>query len=142
MFSSKLEVVCICAFGCVFALNITINNFGLGYIGIAVISPSGLTSHCQRSFPSMAMCVLVCILLWGAEFVLGLMVIGIRCAAAFTMAVIMVAGKADHKSIMWFSVESQALLYCCAVLCTCVSRRSGREGTQRIWHCCVHVHTC
>merc|ERR1719210_2956094 len=34
--NSRFEVFCVVIFGCVFALNIALNNFSLGYISIAV----------------------------------------------------------------------------------------------------------
>merc|ERR1712137_971872 len=34
--NTKFEVFCVIVFGCVFALNIALNNFSLGYISIAV----------------------------------------------------------------------------------------------------------
>merc|ERR1719215_1807397 len=93
------EKICVIIFGCVFALNIALNNFSLGYISIAVnliirsclplttfLSQQGLAVVGLYPFKQCKM------------LEVSLMVAGVFCAAAFTIAKIMGAGKASHES--------------------------------------------
>eukprot|EP00405_Crypthecodinium_cohnii_P016391 CAMPEP_0206445764 /NCGR_PEP_ID=MMETSP0324_2-20121206/15714_1 /ASSEMBLY_ACC=CAM_ASM_000836 /TAXON_ID=2866 /ORGANISM="Crypthecodinium cohnii, Strain Seligo" /LENGTH=483 /DNA_ID=CAMNT_0053914065 /DNA_START=122 /DNA_END=1573 /DNA_ORIENTATION=+ len=95
--NSGFEVFCVVIFGCVFALNIALNNFSLGYISIAVnliirsclplstfLSQQGLAIFGLYPFKPCR---------WKE---ITLMVIGCLCAGAFTMARIM--GSAASKS--------------------------------------------
>merc|ERR1719150_2556639 len=87
---SVKEVVSILIFGCVFAMNIALNNFSLGYISIAVnlIIRSCLPLTTYLSQQGLAMIGLYpfkhCKVLE-----VSLMVFGVICAAAFTTAKIM-----------------------------------------------------
>jgi len=84
------EVGCVVIFGCVFALNIALNNFSLGYISIAVnlIIRSCLPLTTFLSQQGLAV--------WGMYpwkpcrcKEIFLMVIGVVCAGAFTVAHVM-----------------------------------------------------
>jgi len=88
------EKLCVIIFGCVFALNIALNNFSLGYISIAVnliirsclplttfLSQQGLA---QFGLYTKKPCRVLEI---------SLMVIGVICAGVFTMASIMASNK-------------------------------------------------
>merc|ERR1719410_645532 len=91
--SSKKEVGSILIFGCVFAMNIALNNFSLGYISIAVnlIIRSCLPLTTYLSQQGLAM-----VGLYQKKPVvvleISLMVAGVGCAAAFTWAKIMGSG--------------------------------------------------
>merc|ERR1719410_2870516 len=91
--SSVKEVVSILIFGCVFAMNIALNNFSLGYISIAVnlIIRSCLPLTTYLSQQGLAM-----VGLYQKKPVvvleISLMVAGVGCAAAFTWAKIMGSG--------------------------------------------------
>merc|ERR1712113_489670 len=93
------EFLSVCIFGCVFALNIALNNFSLGYISIAVnlIIRSCLPLTTFLSQQGLAVMGLYpfkqCKVLE-----VSLMVAGVFCAAAFTVAKIMGAGKSGHES--------------------------------------------
>merc|ERR1719229_1103475 len=97
--NSKSEVFSICIFGCVFALNIALNNFSLGYISIAV---NLIIRSCLPLTTFLSQQGLAVIGLYPfkqCKFLeVGLMVAGVFCAAAFTVAKIMGAGKAGHES--------------------------------------------
>jgi len=92
------EVVSICIFGCVFAMNIALNNFSLGYVSIAVNliirSCLPLSTFCSQQILALfnlypfKPCKLIEI---------SLMVCGVFCAAAFTTAKIM-GSSGSHKS--------------------------------------------
>jgi drug/metabolite transporter (DMT)-like permease len=95
--SSIKEVVSILIFGCVFAMNIALNNFSLGYISIAVnlIIRSCLPLTTYLSQQGLAMIGLYTFKPCKAMEI-GLMVAGVFCACAFTWAKIMGSG-AGHK---------------------------------------------
>merc|ERR1719512_65675 len=82
--NTKFEVVSILIFGCVFAMNIALNNFSLGYVSIAVnlIIRSCLPLTTFLSQQGLALGGLYdlkpCKLLE-----IGLMVAGVFCASAF-----------------------------------------------------------
>merc|ERR1739848_240397 len=92
------EVVSICIFGCVFAMNIALNNFSLGYVSIAVNliirSCLPLTTFCSQQ-----------ILALGGLYPLkpckaveiGLMVAGVFCACAFTITKIRCSAGGVHQ---------------------------------------------
>jgi len=96
--SSMKEVVSIVIFGCVFAMNIALNNFSLGYVSIAVnliirsclplttfLSQQGLALfHLYPFKPCKALEI-------------GLMVAGVFCACAFTVAKIMGSPGKNHE---------------------------------------------
>merc|ERR1719210_2020981 len=90
--TSKSEVFSICVFGCVFALNIALNNFSLGYISIAVnlIIRSCLPLTTFLSQQGLAMVKLYPAKAWRLNEI-TLMVLGVVCAAVFTIAQIMAA---------------------------------------------------
>jgi len=88
--TSAFQVACIVIFGCVFALNIALNNFSLGYISIAVNliirSCLPLTTFVSQQtlaqfnlYPKKPFKVLEIIL----------MCVGVVCAAVFTIATIL-----------------------------------------------------
>eukprot|EP00435_Cladocopium_sp_Y103_P056931 s774_g19.t1 len=93
------EVISICIFGSVFALNIALNNFSLGYISIAVnlIIRSCLPLTTFMSQQGLAMFGLYpfkpCRI---AE--IGLMTLGVCFAALFTIAKIMGSAEKGHSS--------------------------------------------
>merc|ERR1719229_1186583 len=93
------EVFSVIIFGCVFALNIALNNFSLGYISIAV---NLIIRSCLPLTTFLSQQGLAVIGLYPFKqckiLEVSLMVIGVFCAAAFTMAKIMGAGKAGHES--------------------------------------------
>merc|ERR1712079_370276 len=89
------EAVSIIIFGCVFAMNIALNNFSLGYISIAVnlIIRSCLPLTTFLSQQGLALCNLYPFK--SCKFMeIFLMVLGVVCACVFTIAKIMgSAGK-------------------------------------------------
>merc|ERR1740120_220853 len=97
--NTLFEVFCVIVFGCVFALNIALNNFSLGYISIAVnliirsclplttfLSQQGLATFGLYPFKP---CKVVEI---------GLMVFGVICAGVFTTAQILASSASGHAS--------------------------------------------
>jgi len=97
--TSTNEVISICIFGCVFALNIALNNFSLGYISIAV---NLIIRSCLPLTTFLSQQGLAKFGLYTEKpckpLEIGLMVCGVFCAAAFTMAKIMGAGKTGGSS--------------------------------------------
>merc|ERR1712113_690748 len=97
--NSKFEYLSVCIFGCVFALNIALNNFSLGYISIAV---NLIIRSCLPLTTFLSQQGLAVIGLYPfkqCKFLeISLMVAGVFCAAAFTIAKIMGAGKSGHES--------------------------------------------
>merc|ERR1711874_564899 len=93
------EVFCVVIFGCVFALNIALNNFSLGYISIAVnlIIRSCLPLSTFLSQRGLAVFGLYPFKTWKV-LEISLMVAGVFCAAAFTVAKIMGSAKQGHSS--------------------------------------------
>uniref|UniRef100_A0A7S2IFD0 Sugar phosphate transporter domain-containing protein n=1 Tax=Zooxanthella nutricula TaxID=1333877 RepID=A0A7S2IFD0_9DINO len=88
--NSTFEVFCVIVFGCVFALNIALNNFSLGYISIAVnlIIRSCLPLSTFLSQQGLALFNLYPFKPCRPKEII-LMVIGVACAAVFTLARIM-----------------------------------------------------
>merc|ERR1719414_319189 len=97
--NSKSELLSICVFGCVFALNIALNNFSLGYISIAVnlIIRSCLPLTTFLSQQGLAVFGLYPFKTWKV-LEISLMVAGVFCAAAFTVAKIMGSAEHGHSS--------------------------------------------
>jgi len=96
--SSLKEVISIIIFGCVFAMNIALNNFSLGYVSIAVnliirsclplttfLSQQGLAFFKLYPFKPCKFLEIM------------LMVAGVFCACAFTVAKIMGSGGKNHE---------------------------------------------
>merc|ERR1719433_689735 len=95
--STKFEVLSICVFGCVFAMNIALNNFSLGYISIAVNliirSCLPLTTYLSQQGLAMVKLYQKKPVVW---LEISLMLAGVACACAFTWAKIMGSGG-GHK---------------------------------------------
>jgi len=85
--NSWFEVFCVVIFGCVFALNIALNNFSLGYISIAVnlIIRSCLPLSTFLSQQALAVVKLYPFKPCRAKEI-SLMIVGVICAGVFTMA--------------------------------------------------------
>jgi len=88
--TGMFEVFCVIVFGCVFALNIALNNFSLGYISIAVnlIIRSCLPLTTFLSQQGLAVFKLYPFKPCRPKEIL-LMIVGVACAGVFTMARIM-----------------------------------------------------
>lgn len=103
--NSTFEICCMMIFGCVFALNIALNNFSLGYISIAVnlIIRSCLPLSTLLSSQCLALCKLYpfkpC-----RPLEIALMVVGVVCAGVFTMARIAGEEKKTESSNMLLGV--------------------------------------
>jgi drug/metabolite transporter (DMT)-like permease len=97
--TSVFEVVSICIFGSVFALNIALNNFSLGYISIALnlIIRSCLPLTTFLSQQGMALCgyyeLKPC-----RALEISLMVAGCVCAGAFTLAQILGSAARNQET--------------------------------------------
>jgi len=119
---SVKEVVSILIFGCVFAMNIALNNFSLGYISIAVnliirsclplttfLSQQGLSM--MNLYPKKACKALE----------ISLMVAGVFCACAFTWAKIMGSGG-GHKGSSEAGRQIMGVIVCIlSLLCGSVN---------------------
>merc|ERR1719510_2295892 len=96
--TSKTEVFSICVFGCVFALNIALNNFSLGYISIAV---NLIIRSCLPLTTFLSQQGLSLVELYPRKpckaLEMALMVTGVFCAGLFTYAKIMGSGGAASK---------------------------------------------
>jgi len=92
------EVVSICIFGCVFAMNIALNNFSLGYVSIAV---NLIIRSCLPLTTFLSQQTLALFKLYPFKeckpFEVSLMVCGVFCAAAFTTAKIMGSSASHHS---------------------------------------------
>jgi len=115
MINTSTEVLSICIFGCVFALSIVLNNFSMGYISIAVNliirSCSPLTTFLSQQ--ELAMVGLYTFKPRKA-IEIRLMVAGVFCAIAFTVAKIM-SSDSRHNG---FSNTVLGVMICLAsVLC-------------------------
>merc|ERR1719384_759038 len=97
--TTKFEVFCVIVFAAVFALNIALNNFSLGYISIAVnlIIRSCLPLTTFLSQQGLALFGLYPFKQWKI-LEISLMVAGVGCAAAFTVAKIMGSAEHGHSS--------------------------------------------
>merc|ERR1719401_2364198 len=84
------EVFCVVIFGCVFALNIALNNFSLGYISIAV---NLIIRSCLPLTTFLSQQTLAQFNMYPLQpcraMEIALMVFGVVCAAVFTIAQIM-----------------------------------------------------
>jgi len=96
--NSLKESVSIVIFGCVFAMNIALNNFSLGYISIAVnlIIRSCLPLTTFLSQQGLAYAGLYTLKPCRA-LEISLMAAGVACAAAFTITKINCSGKGVHQ---------------------------------------------
>merc|ERR1719356_2111799 len=97
--NSMKEVVSIVIFGCVFAMNIALNNFSLGYVSIAVnlIIRSCLPLTTFLSQQGLSLINLYPYKPCRPKEII-LMVIGVACAAVFTLARIKGGGKSHEGS--------------------------------------------
>merc|ERR1711920_765186 len=90
---------CVVVFGCVFAMGIALNNFSLGYISIAV---NLIIRSCLPLTTFLSQQGLASIGLYTKKpckvLEISLMVAGVFCAAAFTIAKIMGSAKQGHSS--------------------------------------------
>jgi len=95
--NSSFEVFCVIIFGCVFALNIALNNFSLGYISIAVnlIIRSCLPLTTFVSQQALASCGLYPFKPCKVKEIV-LMTIGVICAGVFTYARIKGSEASGH----------------------------------------------
>jgi len=111
--STSKEVVSIIIFGCVFAMNIALNNFSLGYISIAVnlIIRSCLPLTTFLSQQGLAIFGLYPWKQWKVVEI-GLMVAGVFCACAFTVAKI----RCTSGSVQQGSNQILGCLMCIASL--------------------------
>eukprot|EP00445_Apocalathium_hangoei_P038039 CAMPEP_0203963194 /NCGR_PEP_ID=MMETSP0359-20131031/93213_1 /ASSEMBLY_ACC=CAM_ASM_000338 /TAXON_ID=268821 /ORGANISM="Scrippsiella Hangoei, Strain SHTV-5" /LENGTH=462 /DNA_ID=CAMNT_0050898925 /DNA_START=78 /DNA_END=1466 /DNA_ORIENTATION=- len=95
--NTMFEVFCVIIFGCVFALNIALNNFSLGYISIAV---NLIIRSCLPLSTFLSQQMLSIFGLYPFQRCrwkdITLMIIGVLCAGAFTMARIL-AANAEKK---------------------------------------------
>jgi len=111
------QIVGVIVFGCVFALNIALNNFSLGYISIAVnlIIRSCLPLSTFLSQQALSVFGLYPKKAWRLNEI-TLMVLGVVCAAVFTMAQIMAAkdrgGSSEAGSQILGVVMCLASLLC------------------------------
>merc|ERR550532_1855442 len=103
--NSRFEVLCVVIFGCVFALNIALNNFSLGYISIAV---NLIIRSCLPLTTFLSQQGLATVGLYPFKPCrvkeISLMVIGVLCAAIFTLAKIMASDKKSESSNMILGV--------------------------------------
>mmetsp|Transcript_60778 Transcript_60778/g.199032 ORF Transcript_60778/g.199032 Transcript_60778/m.199032 type:complete len:442 (-) Transcript_60778:16-1341(-) len=111
---SWFEVFCVIIFGCVFALNIALNNFSLGYISIAVnlIIRSCLPLSTFLSQQGLALLGLYPFKPCKLKEIL-LMVVGVLCAGVFTLARWMAdKGSEDSENMVLGVVVCIASLLC------------------------------
>jgi len=96
--STRFEVFSVIVFGCVFALNIALNNFSLGYISIAV---NLIIRSCLPLTTFLSQQGLSLVELYPRKpckaLEMALMVTGVFCAGLFTYAKIMGSGGAANK---------------------------------------------
>jgi len=113
------EVVSICIFGCVFAMNIALNNFSLGYVSIAV---NLIIRSCLPLTTFVSQQTLALFKLYPFKpckpLEISLMVCGVFCAGAFTTAKIM-GSSTSHNS---GSNQVLGVIMCiCSLLCGSVN---------------------
>merc|ERR1719499_970954 len=128
--TTKFEVFCVIVFGCVFALNIALNNFSLGYIGISVnlIIRSCLPLTTFLSQQGLAMIDLYPFRPCKA-LEITLMFIGCGCAIVFTYAQIMGSQGAHGGGGGGNSVANQILgVSVCALSLLCGSLNLALAG--------------
>mmetsp|Transcript_31492 Transcript_31492/g.98927 ORF Transcript_31492/g.98927 Transcript_31492/m.98927 type:complete len:451 (-) Transcript_31492:64-1416(-) len=99
--NTTCEMVTVVIFGCVFALNIALNNFSLGYICVAV---NLIIRSCLPLTTFLSQQVLAMFKLYPFKPCvikeISLMVIGVMCAGVFTMAKIMSNDKKKESENM------------------------------------------
>jgi len=120
--STMKEVVSILIFGCVFAMNIALNNFSLGYISIAVNliirSCLPLTTYLSQQGLAMVNLYQKKPVIW---LEISLMVAGVFCACAFTWAKIMGSGG-GHKGSNDHAKQVMGVIVCIlSLLCGSVN---------------------
>jgi len=97
--NTPFEFFCVVIFGCVFALNIALNNFSLGYISIAV---NLIIRSCLPLTTFVSQQGLALVGLYPFKpcrwLEIGLMMVGVLCAGAFTLAQILASSAAGHSS--------------------------------------------
>jgi len=97
--NTRYEVISVCIFGSVFALNIALNNFSLGYVSIAV---NLIIRSCLPLTTFLSSQALASFGLYSKKpckpAEIALMVAGVFCAALFTVAKIMGSSKAGGNS--------------------------------------------
>merc|ERR1719461_2405296 len=116
---SVKEVVSILIFGCVFAMNIALNNFSLGYVSIAV---NLIIRSCLPLTTFLSQQTLAFFKLYPFKPCklneISLMVCGVFCAAAFTTAKIMGTSTSHHSG----SNQVLGVVMCiCSLLCGSVN---------------------
>jgi len=112
--TSLYEVLCICLFGCVFALNIALNNFSRSYISIGL---NLVIRSCLSLTTFLTEQGLAKLGLYNAKphkpLEVALLVAGVVCAAAFTLAKILSVsdgGQPDSSMILGVLVCVLSLL--------------------------------
>merc|ERR1712032_859806 len=113
--TTTTEVVSICIFGCVFAMNIALNNFSLGYVSIAV---NLIIRSCLPLTTFLSQQTLALFKLYPGKpcnkLEITLMVCGVLCAGAFTTAKIMGSSASHHSG----SNQVLGVVMCiCSLLC-------------------------
>lgn len=116
---TNYEKMCVVIFGCVFALNIALNNFSLGYISIAV---NLIIRSCLPLTTFLSQQTLAQFKMYPLQpcraMEIALMVFGVICAAVFTIAQIMGSssggknGSNDVASMILGSVVCILSLLC------------------------------
>jgi drug/metabolite transporter (DMT)-like permease len=97
--NSWFEVFSVVVFGCVFALNIALNNFSLGYISIAVNLIIRLCLPLSTFLSQQALALVKLYPFKPCRWKeIGLMVVGVVCAGVFTMARIMGAHSSGGEN--------------------------------------------
>jgi len=99
------EFFCIAVFGCVFALNIALNNFSLGYISIAVNLIIRSSLQLTTFLSQQALSVIGLYPFKPCKFQeVALMTLGVFCAGVFTWAKIMSSSQESESSNMVLGV--------------------------------------
>merc|ERR1712241_1392895 len=117
--TSMKEVVSILIFGSVFAMNIALNNFSLGYVSIAV---NLIIRSCLPLTTFVSQQTLALFKLYPFKeckpLEISLMVCGVLCAGAFTTAKIMGSSSSHHSG----SNQVLGVVMCiCSLLCGSVN---------------------
>jgi len=121
--STPKEIVSILIFGCVFAMNIALNNFSLGYISIAVNliirSCLPLTTYLSQQGLAMFKLYQKKTVVW---LEISLMVAGVFCACAFTWAKIEGSGGGHKKGASEQGKQIMGVVMCVlSLLCGSVN---------------------
>merc|ERR1712241_422224 len=117
--STTTEIVSICIFGCVFAMNIALNNFSLGYVSIAV---NLIIRSCLPLTTFLSQQTLALFKLYPFKeckpLEIFLMSAGVFCAGAFTTAKIMGSSTSHNAG----SNQVLGVIMCiCSLLCGSVN---------------------